>query len=208
MSAGVALLAALCAVATPLVAQTVTATTGAVNGAVTDVSKAVASRVIVTLSGAPLVTIRTTATDQEGAYRFSAVPPGDYGLTFELDGFAKLVRGPVHVGLGFTATVDAELQPEGITDSLVVTGAPVIDLGSTSVTTHFDSERLATLWFGNVERVASERIGRETVTYVSNIYKYYITYRLLSAQRERREAAKRRWRSADGILRKGKSSSK
>jgi hypothetical protein len=46
------------------------------------------------------------------------------------------------------------------------------------------------VWFGNVERVASERIGRETVTYVSNIYKYYITYRLLSAQRERREAAK------------------
>ncbi len=46
------------------------------------------------------------------------------------------------------------------------------------------------VWFGNVERVASERIGRETVTYVSNIYKYYITYRLLSAQQERREAAK------------------
>ena len=46
------------------------------------------------------------------------------------------------------------------------------------------------VWFGNVERVASERIGRETVTYVSNIYKYYIAYRLLTAQRERREAAK------------------
>jgi membrane-bound lytic murein transglycosylase MltF len=46
------------------------------------------------------------------------------------------------------------------------------------------------VWFGNVERVASERIGRETVTYVSNIYKYYITYRLISEQRERREAAK------------------
>ena len=28
------------------------------------------------------------------------------------------------------------------------------------------------IWFDNVERVASERIGRETVTYVSNIYKY------------------------------------
>ena len=48
----------------------------------------------------------------------------------------------------------------------------------------------ANVWFGNVERVASERIGRETVTYVSNIYKYYITYRLLSAQLERRAAAK------------------
>ena len=46
------------------------------------------------------------------------------------------------------------------------------------------------MWFGNVERVASERIGRETVTYVSNIYKYYITYRLLTDQAERRAAAK------------------
>jgi membrane-bound lytic murein transglycosylase MltF len=47
------------------------------------------------------------------------------------------------------------------------------------------------VWFGNVERVASERIGRETVTYVSNIYKYYVTYRLLMAQQERRAAAKK-----------------
>ncbi len=46
------------------------------------------------------------------------------------------------------------------------------------------------VWFGNVERIASERIGRETVTYVSNIYKYYVTYTLLSAQLDRRDAAK------------------
>ncbi len=46
------------------------------------------------------------------------------------------------------------------------------------------------VWFGNVERVASERIGRETVTYVSNIYKYYVTYRLITDQQARREAAK------------------
>ncbi len=46
------------------------------------------------------------------------------------------------------------------------------------------------VWFGNVERIASERIGRETVTYVSNIYKYYITYRLLADQQQRRDAAK------------------
>ena len=46
------------------------------------------------------------------------------------------------------------------------------------------------LWFNNVERIASERIGRETVTYVSNIFKYYVAYRLLMDQRERREAAK------------------
>ncbi len=46
------------------------------------------------------------------------------------------------------------------------------------------------VWFGNVERIASERIGRETVTYVSNIYKYYVTYRLLTEQQARRDAAK------------------
>ena len=46
------------------------------------------------------------------------------------------------------------------------------------------------VWFGNVERIASERIGRETVTYVSNIYKYYIAYRLMDEQRARRAAAK------------------
>jgi membrane-bound lytic murein transglycosylase MltF len=46
------------------------------------------------------------------------------------------------------------------------------------------------VWFGNVEQIASERIGRETVTYVSNIYKYYVAYRLVSEENERRTAAK------------------
>jgi membrane-bound lytic murein transglycosylase MltF len=46
------------------------------------------------------------------------------------------------------------------------------------------------IWFGNVERIASERIGRETVTYVSNIYKYYVAYRLISEERDRRDAAR------------------
>lgn len=34
------------------------------------------------------------------------------------------------------------------------------------------------VWFGNVEIVAAKRIGRETVQYVGNIYKYYLAYRL------------------------------
>ena len=34
------------------------------------------------------------------------------------------------------------------------------------------------VWFDNVEAVAAQRIGRETVDYVSNIYKYWIAYRL------------------------------
>jgi membrane-bound lytic murein transglycosylase MltF len=46
------------------------------------------------------------------------------------------------------------------------------------------------LWFGNVERIASERVGRETVQYVGNIYKYYVAYKLLSEQAEERRKLK------------------
>ena len=48
------------------------------------------------------------------------------------------------------------------------------------------------VWFGNVERIASERIGRETVQYVSNIYKYYVAYKLMIEQRDLRAAARGR----------------
>ncbi|RJF86068.1 transporter substrate-binding domain-containing protein [Sphingomonas cavernae] len=52
------------------------------------------------------------------------------------------------------------------------------------------------VWFGNVERIASERIGRETVTYVGNIYKYYIAYKLIAEERERRAAARAKIQAA------------
>jgi len=45
-------------------------------------------------------------------------------------------------------------------------------------------------WFNNVEVIAGETIGRETVQYVSNIYKYYLAYKLLSEQRDARMKAK------------------
>jgi len=46
------------------------------------------------------------------------------------------------------------------------------------------------IWFGNVEQVASEKVGRETVTYVSNIYKYYVAYQLSIEQIEERKKVK------------------
>jgi len=42
------------------------------------------------------------------------------------------------------------------------------------------------LWFHNVEVVAAKRIGRETVQYVANIYKYYIAYSRILAEREKK----------------------
>ena len=46
------------------------------------------------------------------------------------------------------------------------------------------------VWFDNVEFVAAERIGRETVQYVKNIYKYYIAYKLLEESRLAKQAVK------------------
>src|SRR5436190_4157732 len=130
----------------PAEAQTVTATTGAINGVVTDSSKSVVQGVTVSLSGPSLMTRPTAVTDKAGAYRFSAVPLGHHTLTFQLSGFGTIVREGIRVGLGFTATVDVELRPATIDESVTVSGAaPVVDVSSTVVTTHFDSDKLTNM---------------------------------------------------------------
>ncbi|RLQ23414.1 lytic transglycosylase F [Seongchinamella sediminis] len=48
------------------------------------------------------------------------------------------------------------------------------------------------VWFDNVELVAAREIGRETVQYVSNIYKYYIAYRYTQEQQARHARARER----------------
>ena len=45
-------------------------------------------------------------------------------------------------------------------------------------------------WFNNVEVVVAEDVGRETVQYVSNIFKYYVAYKLTLDRAKQREAAK------------------
>ncbi len=46
------------------------------------------------------------------------------------------------------------------------------------------------IWFHNVEHAAAEVVGRETVQYVSNIYKYYVAYRLSIERASERTKAK------------------
>jgi len=49
------------------------------------------------------------------------------------------------------------------------------------------------VWFNNVEWVAAEKHGAETVTYVSHIYKYYIAYTLVTEDAEERRRALERF---------------
>ena len=45
-------------------------------------------------------------------------------------------------------------------------------------------------WFNNVEFIAARRIGAETPNYVSNIYKYYLAYKMTVEQDARRQASR------------------
>jgi membrane-bound lytic murein transglycosylase MltF len=49
---------------------------------------------------------------------------------------------------------------------------------------HLDADR----WFNNVEITAAKRCGAETTTYVRNIFKYYVTYKLIVAAEKARGA--------------------
>jgi membrane-bound lytic murein transglycosylase MltF len=54
------------------------------------------------------------------------------------------------------------------------------------------------VWFNHVERVVAEKHGAETVTYVSNIYKYYIAYSLVAEDEEERR------RTREELMKKGR----
>ncbi|HSC82102.1 MAG TPA: lytic transglycosylase F, partial [Pseudomonas sp.] len=45
------------------------------------------------------------------------------------------------------------------------------------------------VWFGNVEQGAARIVGRETVDYVGNIYKYYVVYKLAAQKVRERQTA-------------------
>ena len=52
------------------------------------------------------------------------------------------------------------------------------------------------VWIDNVEMIAAARIGMETVTYVANIYKYYIAYKLVAEQQDERNKALKQLQTA------------
>ncbi len=126
--------------------QTTSATTAAVTGSVADESDAVLPGVTVNMSGPAMMGVQSAVTNEAGQYRFVAVPPGDYALTFELPGFATVRREGVRLAANFTATINIRMGVAALEENVTVTGAsPVVDVQSTSITTTFDKETLANL---------------------------------------------------------------
>jgi len=126
--------------------QTVSTTTGAINGKITDASGAVMPGVAVSISSPSMQGTRTDTTGTDGIYRFSAIPPGEYRVTYELSGFETQIREGLRVGLGFTATVNVELRVARLAESVTVSGqSPVVDVATTKTSTNFDAAQLASL---------------------------------------------------------------
>jgi hypothetical protein len=116
--------------------------TGNIIGKVSDNTGARAPGVTVTLTSPVLITARTASTDQEGAYRFPALPPGTYAVTFVLQGFRTLTRSNIPVDIGATKTLDATLEVGALSEKIEVVGEPTVDVTNTNVATNLDTNAL------------------------------------------------------------------
>ena len=120
--------------------------TGTIQGRVADAQGAVLPGVTVTATSAALIQPQTTVTSETGNYRFPAVPPGTYELSFELAGFNTLKRSGISITLGFTANVNVELALATLQETVTVSGAsPVIDTSTTRVQQNFKMEQLQSI---------------------------------------------------------------
>ncbi len=115
--------------------------TGNIVGTVKDDSGSAMPGVTVTLTGPMINGAQTTVSNDEGFYRFIALPPGAYDVSFTLTGFATLNRQGVKVGVGGTEEIGALMQVRQQTEEVTVIGdTPVVDTQSNQVSTNYDKD--------------------------------------------------------------------
>jgi hypothetical protein len=97
--------------------------TGALIGTVKDAQGGVLPGAVVRLTSPALIGRRQTLiTNQKGQLRFPVLPPGDYTLDIELQGFAAYHEAGIRVGAGATLERTAVLQLAGVAESVAVEG--------------------------------------------------------------------------------------
>jgi len=121
-------------------------TTGTIQGRVADAQGAVLPGVTVSATSPAMLGQQTTVTSETGNYRFPAVPPGVYTVSYELASFNTLKREGVQISLGFTANLNVELTLATLQETVTVTGAsPVIDTSATRIQQNFKVEELRSI---------------------------------------------------------------
>jgi hypothetical protein len=128
-----------------IAAVAVAQTTGGVVGRVTDEGGGALPGVTVEATSPSFQGTRTVTTDRTGAYRLTLLPPGDYAISFTLEGFARDSHPAVTVGLDRDTTLNATLRA-ALSQEITVTGdVPVVDTTSTTLGANLDTRAIETL---------------------------------------------------------------
>ncbi len=102
--------------------------------------------VTITVKGTNLVGTRTSVSDENGKYRFPALPGGTYTITFTLEGFKQVVRKGVVLSVGQTLKIDGVMQAGAIQEEVLVEGAsPLVDVRKSSIATNMTKETISKL---------------------------------------------------------------
>ncbi|HEX2164472.1 MAG TPA: TonB-dependent receptor [Thermoanaerobaculia bacterium] len=94
---------------------------GEIGGTVTDGDGAALPGVTVTATSPNLQGSRVAVTGQNGTYKLAFLPPGEYTVTYELEGFATQTR-QARVAAALNNRIDIELGLAAVTEEIVVTG--------------------------------------------------------------------------------------
>ena len=130
-------------------AQTVGTATASIVGTVKDATGAVLAGVRVTASSSALMGARTAVTGAEGQYRLAALPPGDYQVSFALDGFRTARREAVRLTVGSTLTTDVTLSLATMTEGVTVPAhRTVLDRHATAISYSFNKRQIEDLPIG------------------------------------------------------------
>ncbi len=97
-----------------------------VTGLVTDTAGAVVPNASVTLKNKATNVETTATTDSSGYYTFASVPVGEYAVTFERQGFKRVVLEEVKLDVGQKARVDASFEVGAVTETVTVTSATLL----------------------------------------------------------------------------------
>ena len=131
---------------TPAMAQE---TTGGLQGAVTDPSGAVVPKAKVTVTAPTLVGSKVVLTDAAGYYRFANLPPGNYTITVEAEGFETLKREGLGLEVGHLPTVNLSLKVGTVNTVVQVnTEGPMIDTTTVTTLTNIPEETLSEIPHG------------------------------------------------------------
>src|SRR5688572_10520073 len=116
-------------------------------GVVRDTSGGVLPGVTVEAASPALIEkVRAVVSDGEGRYNIVDLRPGTYTVTFTLPGFSTFRREGVTLGVGFTATVNANMQVGSLEETITVTGAaPLVDTQNVRQQTVVTKELLSAL---------------------------------------------------------------